>query len=106
MSIPSAYPPRVRLICMGTDARGLHHASIIGVAHWLTDDRIEIRTESGQLPGDEFVGGGKILGYDLACDQCRGAFHLEFDHDGWRKRLVAAAPQVGIDYLDISNDLK
>jgi hypothetical protein len=58
------------------------------------------------LPGDEFVGWGKILGYDLACDQCRGAFHLEFDDDGWRKRLVAAATQSGTGYLDISNDLK
>ena len=104
--MPSTYPPRVRLICMGNDVRGLHHVNIVGVAHWLTDDRIEIRTEAGQLPGDEFVGGGKILGYDLACDQRRGAFHLEFDDDGWRKRLVAAAPLSGIGHLDISNDLK
>jgi hypothetical protein len=103
MSTPSTYPPRVRLFCTGSDARGLHQLHVIGVVHWLNNECMEIRTEAGQLPGDEFVGWGKILGYDLACDQCRGAMHLEFDDDGWRERLVAAA---GVGRLDISNDLK
>jgi hypothetical protein len=105
MSAPSAYPPKVRLYCMGSDARGLHQLNVVGVAHWLTYDRMEIRTEAGQLPGNEIVEGRKILGYELTCSQCQGTMQLEFDQDGWRERLVAATALPGIGRLDISNDL-
>jgi hypothetical protein len=106
MSGPITDPPRVQLICMGPETHGLHDANTVGIAHWLTADRMRILTSAGLLAGAEHVGreGNRIFAYDLECDQCHRSLHLDLDQ-GWRQRLLAAAHPSGVGQLDISDDL-
>lgn len=103
MSTPITDPPRVRLICTGTETRGLHDARIIGVAAWLDPSRMKIVPPGGEAHFAELVSQTNLT-YDIECGECRG--RIRMDRNAWRQRLEAAAPLSGVGQLDISNDLK
>ena len=86
---------RVRIVCTGTDAIGLHDSRTVGVAAWHrgSSDRLTIRTAAGGQP-TEFVGrSGEIVAYDLECPGCAGSVRLDLD-ETWRERIIAAADDV------------
>ncbi len=97
---------RVRIVCTGTDALGLHDARTIGVATWHSgsSDRITIRTATAGKP-TEFVGrGGETFAYDLECPGCTGSVRLDLDEAG-RGRIIAAADDVNGE-LNVSELMK
>ena len=97
---------RVRLVCTGTDALGLHDARTIGVAAWHggSPESITIHTATGGTP-TELVGRGEdVSAYDLECPGCAGSVRLDLD-EAWRGRIVAAADDVSGE-LNVSEYVK
>jgi hypothetical protein len=97
---------RVRIVCTGSDALGLHDARTIGVAAWHggSSDRITIHTPAGGTP-TELVGHGEdVSAYDLECPGCAGSVRLDLD-EAWRERIVAAANDVNAQ-LNVSEYVK
>lgn len=97
---------RVRIVCTGTDAVGLHDPRTIGVAAWHggSPESITIHTATGGQP-TEFVGrGGDVFAYDLECPGCAGSVRLDLD-EAWRGRIVAAADDVNGE-LNVSEHVK
>ena len=97
---------RVRLVCTGTDALGLHDARTIGVAAWHggSSDHIAIRNAAGGTPTELVGHGDEVSVYDLECPGCAGSVRLDLD-EGWRGWIVAAANDVNGE-LDVSEHVK
>jgi hypothetical protein len=97
---------RVRLVCTGTDALGLHDARTIGVAAWHggAPESITVHTATGGA-APELVGHGEeVSAYDLECPGCAGSVRVDLD-EVWRERIVAAADDVSGE-LNVSELVK
>ena len=97
---------RVRIVCTGTDALGLHDARTIGVAAWHggSTERITIRAATGGTPTELAGHGDDVSAYDLECPGCAGSVRLDLD-EAWLERIVAAADDVSGE-LNVSEYVK
>ncbi len=97
---------RVRIVCTGSDALGLHDARTIGVAAWPggSSERIAIRAATGGTPTELVGHGDDVSAYDLECPGCAGSVRLDLD-EAWRARIVAATDDVSGE-LNVSEFVK